>query len=505
MALRRLQQFIVSIAAAALWVVPSAAHAQECVGNEPRGGRYVTSAELYIETARGKKPEDMRRLYGQARDVLEEGFERQPDNPRNYEMAGVVYAKLKDYERADWAFTKAEEMWSCYTATIDTLRYREWTNVFNTAVGYHQSGDLETAATWYNDAWTIYDKLPQSKLQLGGIYANMSLSAETEEERKQYQDQAIDALQTALDLLASVPEVVPGAPNEANRSEYSRAAAFNLAQLLAFEERFEEAAATYGTYLEMDPGNVDAMSNAAVVLVRASNQAALQAGELDDGPDKDALLANAEKWQEEANELYRELLAREDLDATEYHNIGLGLMQIGLHDEAAIAFTKAMELEMYRSNSLEQLARAYFQGGLFDSLTVVATKLVERYPLSLDNLALLANAYRETEMLDDALAALERREALTAELTDLDLESEEGVYTVSGYVYNIGMEEGAQLELQFDFYDDVGEIVASEMVSLTLPAQDQQVDFEVSTESASLISGFTYKPAGASTSETETQ
>jgi hypothetical protein len=145
-------------------------------------------------------------------------------------------------------------------------------------------------------------------------------------------------------------------------------------------------------------------------------------------------------------------------------------------------------------NSLEQLARVFFSAQNFDTLTVIAKMLVDRYPLSLDNLALLANAYRETEDVDNALATLEQREALLCEITDLDMEWEDGTYTLSGYLVNLKMAAETPVELQFDFYDNAGELVASETVTVVAPAEQQDVEFDLTMESTADISGFTYKP-----------
>jgi tetratricopeptide (TPR) repeat protein len=362
---------------------------------------------------------------------------------------------------------------------------------FNLGVRYSQSEDWEQAAKYYLDAWTVYDRLPQPMLQLGGIYAKRALTAEADEVQVEAEEKAVDAYRKALTALEQAPERL----TDAQREQYNRAAAFNLAQLLALDERYEEAAGAYERFLALEPGNVDAMSNAAVVMVRAAQQAALQAEEAEDGPEKEALLARADSLQTAANAYYAQLLAREDLEAEQYHNIGLGLMRIGKYEDAAIAYNKALDLEPYRVNSLEQLARAYLAAERWDTLAAVAETLVERYPLSLDNLALLANAYRELERPQDALRVLEQREALQLELTDLELQNAEGTYTVSGSIHNLKTEEGAPLELRFDFYDDAGEMVASETATLTVPAQEERADFSVSTQSAALISGFTYSPS----------
>jgi tetratricopeptide (TPR) repeat protein len=496
MALRRAGLVLAGCATLALLTMPAIATAQDCVGSKPRGGRYATSAELYLDRARtNPKPEDKARLYRQAVDVLLEGFEAQPDNPRNYVMAGQAYAGLRDYEAADAAYTKAEEMWSCYAGRVDTLRHGAWIQVFNRAVGYFRNDEVETAIREYNNAWIIYRGLPQPMLQLGIAYGNEALTAETSEARSELQQKAIESYGKALELLAGRPARL----SEAQQQEFLRAAAFNMAQLLAFDERFEEAARAYDTFLDHDPGNVDAMSNAAVVITRASMQTSDQADELEDGPEKEALLAKSDSLQEVANSYYRELLAREDLEAADYHNIGVGLLQIGLYEEGAVAFAKALEFGPYRMNSLEQLARVFFSAQRYDTLAAIAQTLVERYPLNLDNLALLANAYRELEQPEDALAILERREALPAEVRDLDVEWQEGTYTITGYLANLAMEPDTPVELQFDFYDAFGELVSSETVTVAAPAQEAETEFSVGIESDALISGFTYKPLNLET------
>jgi tetratricopeptide (TPR) repeat protein len=247
MSLRRLSVIIGgAVALVFMPSTPSALIAQDCVGQAPKGGRWVTSAELYISRARRQsKPEDARNLWQQAVDVLEEGFQRQPDNPKNYAMAGQAYAELNQFDEADAAFTKAVDMWSCYTATVDTFRYQAWTRAWNLGVRYSQNEDEETAIEYYNNAWKLYDELPQPMLQLGIIYTNRALTAETEEERGHYEALGVYAYQNALNSVGDAPRI-----SEAQRQEFSSAAAFNLAQILAMRERFEDAAEAYDMYLE---------------------------------------------------------------------------------------------------------------------------------------------------------------------------------------------------------------------------------------------------------------
>jgi tetratricopeptide (TPR) repeat protein len=487
-------------AALAMLAIPNVVVAQECIGEKPRGGRWVTSAELYITMARRQaNPQTAKERWQQALGALEEGMVEQSDNPKNFALAGQAYAELGRYKEANAAFTQAESMWSCYDATMDTLRYVAWTKAWNLGVRYIQAGDEDQAVENFNNAWLLYDKLPQPMIQLGNIYTDRALVAENEDEQVRYETLAVYSFRNALEAVATAPRI-----SDAQRQEFSRASAFNLAQILAYRERFEEAAAAYDAYLAMEPGNVDAMSNAAVVLVRGSNLATDQAEEMEDGPEKEALLAKSDSLRAVALDHYDVLLAREDLTADEYHNIGNGLNRIRLGEQGVLAFRMALALEPYRINSLEQIARAYMNAEQYDSLAVVAALLVERYPLSLDNLALLANAYRELERRDETLAVLERREELAAELTDLELEmGEDGVYMVNGYIHNIKAEAESELVIEIDFMNNAGEVVATESVPIVVPAQDSQAQFSVSTESEAQITGFVYRPADAAQPQTD--
>ena len=487
----------------ALIGLPAPARAQKnCEGHEPEGGKWTTSAELYLQKARqNPDPQEKQELFREAVEVLRDGYQYQTENPRLYAMAGQAYAGLGEYQSADTAFSKAEELWSCYEGHVDTLRFNAWVVAFNTAVRYAQSQENEKAAEAYQNAWSVYKDLPQPMIQLGGIYAQQAMNAENIDDRTEAQKKAIVAFENALKTLEDPSPRL----TEDKRSEYGRAAAFNLAQLLAFDGRYEEAAQAYERFLEQEPGNIDALSNLAVVVTRAASEAEKQAGDLEEGPEKEALLTKADSLRTMAAGYYTDLLEREDLEPDDYFNLGVGLARLGHNEEALEAFKQTLEYEPYNHDALEQLALALFQAQRYDSLVVVAQKLIERYPLDLNNMALLANAHRELDQRDEALAVLEQRDSLEVEVTELELEQAEegGEYTLSGELHNVKAAPNTPVQLVFDFYDDSGEVVASESVTVETPAQGERTEFSVSTESSMLISGFAYRrgdgsqPAGS--------
>ncbi len=471
--------------------LPLPALAQQCEGNPPKGGKYVTSGELYMDRAgRTPKREDKIRLYNQAVEVLTQGFERQPENPRNYVMAGQAHIGLEEFESANGMWEQAESMWTCYHTELDSLRYDAWVRAFNLGIRYSNNDEIDKAKDYFAAAYTVYDQLPQPIIQLASFYAREAQESADPEQADEARQKAIDLYRTALATLES-PRL-----SDEDRAQYGHAAYFNLAQFLAFDERFDAAATAYEEFLLIDPDNATAKSNAAVVLMMAADQLADKAADMEEGEEKAAVEAQANDFRERASAHYADLVAREDLEAEEYHDIGVGLARARFYEGALVAFTHALDLEPYRASSLEQLGFVLFASEQYDSLTIVGAALVERYPLSMNNLAMLANAYRETEQSEKALVILQRREDLKVEIERLEMTSEEGVYLIQGVLLNIGLEPGTQVNLQFDLRDDGGEIAGSATRSFEAPEQGAAARIEVEIKSEVPVSGFTYTPVG---------
>lgn len=454
---------------------PQLASAQECQGQRPGGGMWASSGELYIDRAqKNPNPQDKRDLYQQAVDVLTEGFSEQPGNPRNYLLAGEAYVGMDDYASADSVWTIAEEMWSCYSARLDTLRFNAWARAFNRGVQYSQSGDAEQAIEAYEKAYAIYKEQPQPLLQIGNYHAQQAQMAESDSARSAHQDRAIEAFQGALEAIGESERL-----SDENRTEYGRAATFNLAQLLALQDRHREAAQAYEDFLEDEPDNITAKSNLAVVLTLAA-----------DGAEDESV---ADSLRGVAMDYYEELLAVEDLTAEQYHNIGTGLQRLDATELAIQAFRQALDLEPYRANSQEQLAISLFSLERYDTLATMAETLVERYPANMNNLAMLANAYRELERREDALAILEQREALPFELLSLELIETDAAYSIAGHLNNRTLEPGTPIRVEFELRDETGEVAGTATLEMQAGEQDVPEPFNVEVLTEAVIAGFTYR------------
>lgn len=464
------------------------AQEQACQGTEPKGGKWPTSAELYIDRAKkNANPEDKHDLYQQAVDIAREGFQEQPGNPRNYLYAGQAYIGLDNYEQADSMFTKAVDLWSCYHATIDSLRFNAWRQAFNLGVRYDRQDDKERAVDYYRHAYVIYKTQPQPLLQLGSYYAQEAQSAGDSVTQAALQDTAIDMLQKALDAIGESKRLT-----DENRLEYNRAATFNLAQLLALQDRYKEAAQAYDNFLDVEPDNATAKSNLAVVLTLAAEDMSDSADAATDSAQKTEMEARADSLRGLALTQYKDLMQQEGLPASEYQNIGTGLQRLKANAEAVEAFRDALALEPYRANTLEQLALTLYSESRYDTLATVAETLTARYPANMNNLAILANAYRELDKRQKALTILERREALPFELLNLQITHQDSTYTIAGHLQNRKLDPGTPIQVRFDLRTADGQVPDSLQLSTQAPEQGVPTPFSVSTTSLEKIAGFTY-------------
>jgi tetratricopeptide (TPR) repeat protein len=487
MSVIRLSLTALIAAVLAAWTQPDV-QAQECVGSKPSGSTWVRSADQHLSVAaRTPMPDEKRSRYEQTLRALAEGMQRQPDNPRHYELAGIAYAAMGDLVGADTMWAKAEHLWSCY-AVIDTLRYNEAARAFQRGTNAASAGELAEAEEHLQLAHMIYFALPHPLLELGDLYAQQALMAATDEEQATLQEKAIESYRQALATIELSTRL-----SEEESDQYRRNVTLALAHLYGLRGDYERASEAWDTYLAEQPGNIQARSNAAAVMVLWADQTEDAAAELDDGPEKEALLTKTDSLRAEANDFYAELLARDDLDAHQYAILGAGLTQIRRYDDASVAYGKALALSPYHFGSLEQLVLVLFYAGSYDNLIVSAHTMAERYPLNTNAWSVLYNAYYAMEETDSALAAYEQHEAVKVELLDFELIVEGANHTLKGVIHNIGGEQGSSLDLVFDFYDEAGQQVTSVGQSLEVPEPGGAVRFSIEVESSVPIAGFAYR------------
>lgn len=187
-----------------------------------------------------------------------------------------------------------------------------------------------------------YDKAIQEFETANSIYqgrADALLSLGSLYGRKGDTESAEKAYRGALAVLRGPGSKKLSAADAKRWREDEDVASTHLADILAASGRNDEAAQIYRDLIQRQPDNIQARSNLAVVLSRAGKT-------------------------DEASQIYQQLLQRKDLGENVLSNIGVGMFRAEQYEPAATAFRRILEKNPYSNDALYNLGQALFaQGG----------------------------------------------------------------------------------------------------------------------------------------------
>lgn len=438
----------VGVVLAASFLAPLAAPSfvlaqEDCVEG---GNAQTRGAELELTWASRKDdPQTKPERYNRALEKLAEAYANPPVDARTHLLAARAYLGLRDYAGADSSLSMlVEAAPQCSDQALE-MRFNAWVPLYNSGIEKLAAGDEDGALAQFEQANMIYVD-SRSMNNIASIYQSRGETAK-----------AIAMYERAL---ASGGE-----------EEMIRVASINLAELMRSEGRNAEALQIYSEYSSSHPDDILGQLNYAIAL-------------LDAGSD------------EAAQQIFENMLGRDDLSFLQWSQVGIGLYRARNFDEAALAFRKAHELQPLNKETMENLANSYYQAERYDELEPLADSLVQRYPYEKVNYNLLANARTEAGEEDAALAILEAREGLTFEFLRAQLGSAgEGIYSLDGTVMNKSGAGGAEVTIPVHFLTEGGEVVVTEPLTLTLPATGETAGFQVQVQSDTPILGFRYDMA----------
>jgi tetratricopeptide (TPR) repeat protein len=430
----------------AVFGLPAILLGQECAD---KGNQHTRGADVELSyAARRDDPQPKEKRYSRAIETLEPALTDEDPLPRAYLLAGLAYLGLRDYAGADSMLTKLDGADPACTDVVNELRFNAWVPLFNSGINSLRAGDQDAALASFLEANVIYED-SRSLTNAANIYQQKGDNA------------------TAMELYARALEV-GGEP------DMVRAASINMAELLRMEGRAEEALAIYSDYASDNPDDVLGLLNYAVALMDSGDA-------------------------EGAEQLFAELLQRDDLSFRQWSQVGIGLYRAQDFAQAAIAFERAHQMNPLNKETMENLANTYYQAERYEELIPIAGELVDRYPYESVNYNLLANAHREMQDGDAALEVLERRDALEFEFLRSQLASvSEGVYSVEGQVMNKTAAAGLEITVPVDLLGESGEVITSEELLITLPPEAEATSFLLQFQSEEVVSGFQYGGNGSS-------
>ena len=443
--LRNSFKYSVAAGLVAVFGLPAILWAQECA---EKGNQHTRGADVELSyAARRDDPQPKEDRYARAIRTLEPALTDEDPLPRAYLLAGLAYLGLRDYAGADSMLNKLDGSDPACTDVISELRFNAWVPLFNSGINSLRAGDQDAALASFLQANVIYED-SRSLTNAANIYQQQGDNAT-----------AMEMYERALEV-GGEPDMV-------------RAASINLAELLRMEGRADEALAIYSDYASDNPDDVLGLLNYAVALMDSGDA-------------------------EGAEQLFAELLQRDDLSFRQWSQVGIGLYRAQDFAQAAIAFERAHEMNPLNKETMENLANTYYQAERYEELIPIAGELVGRYPYESVNYNLLANAHREMQSADEALAVLERRDALEFEFLRSQLASvSEGVYSVEGQLMTKRAAAGLEVPVPVELLGETGDVHISEDLLIALPPEGEATSFLLQFQTEEIVSGLQYSGSGS--------
>lgn len=439
----RVRLFVIAAASAALWFQPVAAFAQKCADD---GNPDTRGADVELSwSQRNDDPQTKPERYNKMLSILEEPLAEQPPRRRALLLAATAHLGLRDYEAANDMLTGLTALDPACAELVEQMRFDAWVDLYNRGITKLTEGSEDDALAAFNTANQIYED-SRSLNNAASIYQSRGEN-----------EAAIDLYRRALDA-GGEPEMM-------------RVATINLAELLRVKGETAEALALYESYATENPDDVLGALNYAIALM-------------------------AEGDQEGAQAIFTELTERDDLSFRQWTQVGIGLYRADNYEAAGTAFMKAHVMQPWNKEVLVNLANTEYYAGDFETLAARADTLVTRYPYEVVNYNLLANAYRELDRADDALAVLERRDALPFEFLLSQLVPQgDNQYMIEIQALNRAFPAGSEVTVPLVLHGEAGEEVLVDMLVFTMPEASEGTSFQVQLESEAPVAGFSYQLA----------
>lgn len=443
-------------------------------GQRGRDDAHTREASVALAQAALADGPEAREHYERALASALNAIERDPLNPRAYLVAGQAAVGIEQWVQADTMFARAEDLSPALADQIEAEREEAWVLAYNLGAEAVTAGDHAAALERFRGADVVYQGRPEARLMLGILHSQQGDRAA-----------AIAAYRGALEILdRGLPE---GATEEVveDWEESRQSATFNLANLLAQEGRQGDAADLLAEYLARAPadasGRVQAMSARAVFLAQAGRAA-------------------------EAEAIYEDLLAREDLGHTEYLQIGIGLFNAGEFERAAESFAESARLNPYSRDAHLNLVQSLYTAAaeleeqpqtpardqrlheLYDELLASADRVQEFDPLNRTLLSFRLRAYRakaDIAATAEANRLLRRSQEVfrqfqeqAYEVSDLSIApTGQNRARIEGVLTNLSGTPGQQVGLRFTVLDENGNPLDTATAQVTVPQVEESAEF----------------------------
>lgn len=421
-------------------------------GNSPREDGNTRQAEFFLLQA--SQADDPMDRYRQALVAATDAITESPSNPTGYFLAGRAQLGLGDVVAADTLFTTAVELYGGYAEEINMERENAWINLFNASLDVTD----EEGIRQLRNAEVIFSEMrPEALINLGIMLGNSGSY-----------DEAADAYGAAIEIITGprIEEV-----NDTTAADWQarlQSTTFNRAAILTLAERYDAAAGAYSTYLESQPGDIQALTGLAQALVSGGQADSAQA-------------------------LYNSLLDAEGLGIRDYQTIGVGLYNADVFDQAARAFRAVTSIAPDNRDAVYNLGQSLFEGEQWEALIPVAQRLMELDGNNPQSHLLMGYALARTDRELEASVVLEASENLPFLLEEYSFQRTTTGAGVTATLTNNTLEAGTPIEIRVHFSGDDGAEVGAVDVRVDAPAQEQSQSVTAEIRSSEDVMGFYFE------------
>ncbi len=432
-------------------------------GIRPRDNNSTRSAEDFLNQAQGAESEaEKASLYGQAFDAATECKSTDVDNPKCFFLSAQANVGLKNYREAAADFDRAEELHPRYILETERWREQAWVAAYNEAIVPSNAGDYEAALVIFEAANALYSARYEALLQTGSLYSRLGRPAE-----------AIGAYEDAITRLEETRETALADTTQADLwTEHWSFARNGLAQAYQLSGDHQSAADLLGEMLAETPDDASLIGSLASVLTEL---------EMTDSVDA----------------LYNNLLNRPGLTEFDFANAGVGLYRIGEYERAAVAFSRAAEMNPFNRDARLNLTLTHNGSENWEAVIPAAQDLLEVDPLNGPAWIMLARAHSGLENDEEASRVFNEYQAIGYEVENIMLEqSPSGGARVTGSLKNTSAEPGETVTLRFTFGGVEGRGLGTTDIRIQIPAVDSSVEFMGDFTSSQAVTGYMYEVVG---------
>jgi len=410
--------------------------------------------------------------YQSALNFAQQAIAQDARNPLPWLQAGKAYIGLHQFEAADSALKRAQELRPVYQPEVEVIRENAWIDLYQEASPLLDENRYEDAVRLFESANLINPRRPELMVVAGQLYLQLGQP-----------EQAITNLQRGLAVINSERiNEVDSATAEGWREQADEIPTL-LAQAFISAQRYEEAVASLRPLVAADPTNVNYARSLASIYSSL--------GQMDSVTSVFARLEGA---------------AGGSLSPGDYYVMGLTYLEMAQWSEAAGVFESVMRVAPRDRDAAEWLTRALDDvireqegaGAEANAETVTrlisaAEKWIELDPNSY--LAHLTLAGRLSRAGDNARAGtlVNAADALPFHTELLDMQRVRSGATVFGDLRNQTMDPGQAVTLRFTFYGENNVTLGQQDVRVTMPPKEAVEPFQVDYQSQRPVVGYTYQ------------